>query len=102
MRGAGPVPFPLPADSRHIALAESSVDRLDLWRGRLRAAHVDFWEESHGYQQSLYFADPDDHVAKVATVLLEKGIGRLPVLQDGRLVGTVSRADICQAIVGAL
>lgn len=46
--------------------------------------------------------DPDDHVAKVATVLLERGIGRLPVLQDGRLVGTVSRADICQAIVGAL
>ena len=47
-------------------------------------------------------ADPDDHVAKVATVLLERGIGRMPVLQDGRLVGTVSRADICQAIVGAL
>lgn len=46
--------------------------------------------------------DPEDHVAKVATVLLDKGIGRLPVLKDGRLVGTVSRADICQAIVGVL
>lgn len=46
--------------------------------------------------------DPDDHVAKVAAVLLDKGIGRLPVLKDGRLVGTVSRADICQAIVGVL
>lgn len=47
-------------------------------------------------------ADPDDHVAKIAAVLLEKGIGRMPVLKDGRLVGTVSRSDICQAIVGAL
>lgn len=44
--------------------------------------------------------DPDDHVAKVATVLLEKNIGLLPVVKDGRLVGTVSRADICEAVVG--
>lgn len=46
--------------------------------------------------------DPDDHVAKVATVLLEKNIGLLPVVKDGRLVGTVSRADICEAVVGVL
>lgn len=44
--------------------------------------------------------DPDDHVAKIAAVLLEKNIGRLPVVKDGRLVGTVSRADICEAVVG--
>ena len=46
--------------------------------------------------------DPDDHVAKVAAVLLEKNIGRLPVVKDGRLVGTVSRADICEAVIGVL
>lgn len=46
--------------------------------------------------------DPDDHVAKIATILLEKNIGRLPVVKDGRLVGTVSRADICEAVVGVL
>jgi len=46
--------------------------------------------------------DPEDHAAKVAVVLIEKNIGRLPVAKDGRLVGTVSRADISQAIVGAL
>lgn len=44
--------------------------------------------------------DPNDHVAKVAAVLLEKNIGRLPVVKDGRLVGTVSRADICEAVIG--
>lgn len=46
--------------------------------------------------------DPDDHVAKVATVLLEKNIGLLPVVKDDRLIGTVSRADICEAVVGVL
>ena len=45
---------------------------------------------------------PDDHAAKVAVVLMEKNIGRLPVVKDGRLVGTVSRADISQALVGAM
>jgi len=45
---------------------------------------------------------PDDHVAKAATVLIERQIRRLPVVQDRRLVGTVSRANICQAVVGTL
>jgi len=45
---------------------------------------------------------PDDHVAMAATVLIERQIRRLPVVQDGRLLGTVSRANICQAVVGAL
>lgn len=46
--------------------------------------------------------DPDDHVAKVATVLLEKNIGLLPVVKEDRLVGTVSRTDICEAVIGVL
>jgi CBS domain-containing protein len=46
--------------------------------------------------------DPDDHVAKVAALMLEKNIHRLPVVKDGRLLGTVGRADICQAVVGTL
>jgi CBS domain-containing protein len=46
--------------------------------------------------------DPDDHVAKVAALMLEKNIHRLPVVKEGRLIGTVGRADICQAVVGTL
>ncbi len=44
-------------------------------------------------------AHPDDHVAKVATVMVERQIRRLPVVSDGHLHGTISRADICQAVV---
>ena len=46
--------------------------------------------------------DPDDHVAKVATLMIEKNIHRLPVVKDGRLIGTVGRTDICLAVVGTL
>ncbi|MEW5958087.1 MAG: CBS domain-containing protein [Chloroflexota bacterium] len=46
---------------------------------------------------------PDDHVAKAATVLLDKQIRLLPVVDSaGKLVGTISRADVCRAVVGTL
>jgi CBS domain-containing protein len=43
---------------------------------------------------------PDDHVAKAAVILINKQIRRLPVVKNGHLVGTVSRANICQSVVG--
>lgn len=43
---------------------------------------------------------PDDHVAKAATILINLQIRRLPVVENGRLLGTVSRANICQAVLG--
>jgi len=46
--------------------------------------------------------DPDDHVAKVATILLNKQIRLLPVVKGGKLVGTISRAEIIRAIAGIL
>ena len=45
---------------------------------------------------------PEDHIAKAATVLLDKQIRLLPVVKDGKLVGTISRADVCRAVVGTL
>ncbi len=46
--------------------------------------------------------DPEDHVAKAATVLLNRQIRLLPVVREGKLMGTISRADVCRAIVGTL
>lgn len=46
--------------------------------------------------------NPEDHIAKATTVLIDKQIRLLPVVKDGKLVGTVSRADICRSIVGTL
>lgn len=55
----------LPADVRHYALATSSQADLEAWRDRLAAAHVAFWEEGHGDQQSLYFPDPDGVILEI-------------------------------------
>ena len=44
--------------------------------------------------------DPQDHVAKATMVMIDLNIRLLPVVKDGKLVGTISRADICQAIIG--
>jgi predicted transcriptional regulator len=52
--------------------------------------------------QEPIIVDPDDHVAKATTVLVDRQIRLLPVVKDGKLVGTVSRADVCQAVVGTL
>lgn len=46
--------------------------------------------------------DPQDHVAKAATVMIDRNIRLLPVVKDGKLVGTISRADVCQTVVGNL
>ncbi len=49
-------------------------------------------------------ADPptcaeDDTLETVATVMHDRGVSRLPVVRDGRVVGIVSRGDIVRAIV---
>lgn len=55
----------VPVDARHYALAAASEADLDAWRGRLAAAGVDFWEEAHGEQASIYFPDPDGVIFEI-------------------------------------
>ena len=42
---------------------------------------------------------PDDDVAQIATIMVQKQIRRLPVVENDRLLGTISRADICRAVI---
>jgi catechol 2,3-dioxygenase-like lactoylglutathione lyase family enzyme len=55
----------LPRDSRHYALAAESAAAIESWRKRLRSAGVEFWEETHGDRQSIYFPDPDGVILEI-------------------------------------
>ncbi|OCL27769.1 hypothetical protein U472_04250 [Orenia metallireducens] len=41
---------------------------------------------------------PDTEVEEIATILTEDGVNRVPVVEDGKLVGIVSRGDIVRCI----
>ena len=41
---------------------------------------------------------PDDSLERAATLMHEHRVSRLPVLEDGRLVGIIGRTDIIRAI----
>ena len=42
---------------------------------------------------------PTDELARAAIVMIDRGIRRLPVVDDGALVGTLARADLCRAVI---
>lgn len=42
---------------------------------------------------------PDDDALKAAAAMVAKQIRRLPVVDQGKLVGTISRAEICRAVL---
>ena len=60
-----PKPDGIERDARHLAFAEKSARSLAKWRTKLRKAKIDFWEENHGTQNSIYFEDPNGVVLEV-------------------------------------
>lgn len=66
LRGAKrPAHDGLARDVRHLAFCETSPARLEGWRRKLRNAQLEFWEETHGPQHSLYFEDPNGVVLEI-------------------------------------
>ena len=41
----------------------------------------------------------DDHVGKIATILVERHMRTLAVVDGDRLVGSISRADVCRGLL---
>ena len=48
--------------------------------------------------RQLIVVDEETPVSEIAELLTERRIKRVPVVQDGRVIGIVSRADIVRAV----
>ena len=44
-------------------------------------------------------AHPEDEVLRIASVMVSRQIRRIPVIEHGKVVGSVSRADICRKVM---
>ena len=42
---------------------------------------------------------PDDTLERAATLMHDENVSRLPVVENGRLVGIIGRTDILRAII---
>lgn len=46
----------------------------------------------------VFTVAPDASIHEVTTLMADNGVNRLPVLEDGKLVGIITRGDIVRAI----
>ncbi|MCD6350827.1 MAG: CBS domain-containing protein [Armatimonadetes bacterium] len=67
--------------------------------GRERLSTVPVRDFMH--KAPLYTVRPDTPVAEAALLMLHHHIRRVPVVEDGKLVGIITRADILAAMVAA-
>lgn len=89
-------------------LGTDCVARSGSWWLRLFSADrsVEDYIKSHARQardimtREVVSVAPDTGIAEVASVLERHGVRRVPVLQDGQLLGIVSRANLVQALAG--
>ena len=44
---------------------------------------------------------PDQPLAEVASLMTNKDVDRVPVVQEGRLVGFLTRSDIVRKLIGS-
>ncbi|WP_310571475.1 CBS domain-containing protein, partial [Gemmatimonas sp.] len=44
---------------------------------------------------------PEQPLAEVASLMLNKDVDRVPVVKDGRLVGFLTRGDIVRKLIGS-
>ena len=47
---------------------------------------------------NLYTTDPDAHITDVGQMMLDKGVGAFPVIENSKLVGLVTEFDMVKAL----
>jgi CBS domain-containing protein len=72
------------------------LESLDRYEGRLRKAFASSAEDMMTRDPDT--VGPDTSVREAALLIHESGHNRLPVVEDGRLVGVVTRLDVLGAL----
>ena len=67
------------------------------WFGRSSGPEIPGTRVGEIMTSPVITVDPDVHYRAAARIMDRRGVKRLPVLADGRLVGVLSRADIVRA-----
>ena len=90
---------------RHEIGTEGTARSSSLWLQLLSADRsVADYVKSHATRardsmtRDVVSVTPNMPIAEIATLLEKRGIKRMPVLQDGKLVGIVSRSNLVQAL----
>jgi CBS domain-containing protein len=82
------------------------VTEADLAVGRASAevSRLVTWDEHYTVRDVMtpepLTARPDDDIAAVVAEMLDARVRSMPVLEDGRLVGIVSRRDVLRLVAG--
>ena len=50
--------------------------------------------------KELYVADPETPIKEIAKVMADKGYQRIPVVENGNLVGLITQSSLIRAIAG--
>ena len=80
---------------QRVGVLQRLLDPEDTWsERRLNATLV-----SEAMSAPVVTISPDRPLSEAATLMLGKGVNRLPVVDDGTLVGIVTRADLVRAFV---
>ena len=88
---------------------QKDADRESWWLDMLAEGekmapeYLEYIRDAHNTVRNVMHTDvssvtEDTPLEEVAQMLVEKGVKRLPVVADGKIVGIVSRADLVKAL----
>ncbi len=84
-----------------LELIEVPVRELMNWERTKKAlSHIGEKKAAEVMSHPVISVTPDTEIEEAAALMLENRIARLPVIQEGRLVGIVARADIIRGVGG--
>lgn len=89
------------ADVRQLPVVEKGV-LIGILSERDLRAHSGYLEHTKvdaAMSESLIIVSPADSSAHAARLLVDRKINAVPVVEDGRLVGIVSRSDLLRLLV---